>query len=126
MTLTPRTKASRSTTSRKRLHSRRGFILHVEALECRTVPTYFNPAQMRHAYGFDQIADDGAGQTIAIVDAYDNPKFVSSTDPGWTGSDLYHFDHNGYGGFTVADPPSFTKVNQSGGTSYPALNTGWA
>src|SRR5207244_2794009 len=37
-----------------------------------------------------------------------------------------HFDHNGYGGFTVADPPSFAKVDQNGGTGYPALDTGWA
>src|ERR1051326_7478754 len=31
------------------------------------------PAQIRRAYGFDQITNQGAGQTIAIVDAYDNP-----------------------------------------------------
>jgi subtilase family serine protease len=28
---------------------------------------------MRHAYGFDQISSTGAGQTIAIVDAYGSP-----------------------------------------------------
>jgi subtilase family serine protease len=31
------------------------------------------PAQARKAYGFDQIAGTGAGQTIAIVDAYGSP-----------------------------------------------------
>src|SRR5262245_8009067 len=38
------------------------------------------PAQVRHAYGFDRlsfdngtVAADGRGQTIAIVDAYDDP-----------------------------------------------------
>ncbi|MBL0385827.1 S53 family peptidase [Tumebacillus sp. ITR2] len=31
------------------------------------------PQQMRHAYGIDQLANDGSGQTIAIVDAYGSP-----------------------------------------------------
>jgi subtilase family serine protease len=33
----------------------------------------FSPAQIKKAYGFDRIANQGGGQTIAIVDAYDNP-----------------------------------------------------
>src|SRR5207249_4094592 len=41
-------------------------------------PVGLVPAQVRHAYGIDQIgfngvAGDGTGQTIAIVDAYDDP-----------------------------------------------------
>jgi subtilase family serine protease len=32
----------------------------------------FVPSQIRHAYGFDQVANQGAGQTIGIVDAYDD------------------------------------------------------
>ncbi|WP_395753282.1 choice-of-anchor D domain-containing protein [Prosthecobacter sp.] len=32
-----------------------------------------SPAQLRRAYGFDQITGDGSGQTIAIVDAYGSP-----------------------------------------------------
>jgi len=34
--------------------------------------TAFTPAQIRHAYGFDLITNQGAGQTIALVDAYDD------------------------------------------------------
>jgi subtilase family serine protease len=34
--------------------------------------TAFAPAQVRHAYGFDQVTNQGAGQTIGIVDAYDD------------------------------------------------------
>ena len=30
------------------------------------------PSQIRHAYGFDLIANQGAGQTIGVVDAYDD------------------------------------------------------
>ncbi|MFL5340798.1 MAG: hypothetical protein ACJ8F7_11670 [Gemmataceae bacterium] len=56
--------------------------LNLEVLEHRAVPAVLTPAQVRHAYGFDQISflvngqpikGDGAGQTIAIVDAYDDP-----------------------------------------------------
>jgi subtilase family serine protease len=35
------------------------------------------PAQVRRAYGFDQLANGGAGQIIAIVDAYDHPHIES-------------------------------------------------
>ena len=33
-------------------------------------PVAYSPWQIRHAYGFDQVANYGLGQTIAIVDAY--------------------------------------------------------
>ena len=41
------------------------------------------PAQVRHAYGFDQLSLNGAGQTIAIVDPYFDPHI---------GSDVQAFD----------------------------------
>src|SRR5271155_3726720 len=34
--------------------------------------TAFTPSQIRHAYGFDLVTNQGAGQTIALVDAYDD------------------------------------------------------
>jgi subtilase family serine protease len=37
----------------------------------------FQPAQIRHAYGFDLVSNQGAGQTIALVDAYDDPNAES-------------------------------------------------
>ena len=37
----------------------------------------FTPAQIRTAYGFDQVTDDGTGQTIAIVDAYNDPNIAN-------------------------------------------------
>src|SRR5262249_13296708 len=46
---------------------------------------------------------------------------VSSTASNFSTSDLHKFDV----AFGIADPPSFKKVNQSGGTTYPAGNTGW-
>ena len=40
-------------------------------------PVGLTPTQLRHAYGFDQISGNGAGQTIAIVDAFDQPNISS-------------------------------------------------
>ena len=86
-----------------------------------------SPAKVRSAYGIDQISfgsviGDGTGQTIAIIDAYDNPKFVSSTSSTFSSSDLAKFDAN----YVIPDPPSFIKVGQTGSqTSLPAGNTGW-
>jgi subtilase family serine protease len=41
---------------------------------------YYSPAQIRHAYGFDQLTADGTGQKIALVDAYGNPSIQSDLD----------------------------------------------
>src|SRR5204863_348021 len=38
------------------------------------------PAQVRHVYGFDQVSNLGEGQTIAIVDAYDDPNVFADAD----------------------------------------------
>src|ERR1017187_7868282 len=38
---------------------------------------YYTPAQIRHAYGFDLLSATGAGQTIAIVDAYGSSSIQS-------------------------------------------------
>src|SRR5713101_3237171 len=48
-------------------------------------PIGYSPAQIRHAYGFDQIMfgsvqGNGAGQTIAIVDAFDDPNIFKDLD----------------------------------------------
>jgi autotransporter-associated beta strand protein len=79
----------------------------------------FAPQQIRAAYGIDQIVGDGAGQTIALIDAYDNPKLVSSTAPGFATSDLALFDAY----YHLSDPPSFRKLDQNLGTSYPGTDS---
>lgn len=67
------------------------------------------PTQMRGAYGlpstsFGGTTGDGRGITIGIVDAYDDPNALT---------DLQNFDAY-YG---LANPPSFTKLNQNGAAS---------
>ncbi|MEX0677546.1 MAG: proprotein convertase P-domain-containing protein [Pirellulales bacterium] len=83
-------------------------------------PGGFTPAQLRHAYGFDQIffdggtlEGDGTGQTIAIVNAYHAPTAAA---------DLAAFDAY----FGLPAPASFVQVDQNGGTNYPGTNSGWA
>src|SRR6267154_935077 len=49
--------------------------LHVNVTPSTSV--YYSPAQIRHAYGFDQLAANGANQKIAIVDAYGNASIQS-------------------------------------------------
>ena len=51
----------------------------------------YSPTQVLSAYGINNLALDGSGQTIAIVDAYDNPDIFSAVDAfdnqfGLTGS----------------------------------------
>jgi len=95
------------------------------------------PAIMKQAYGVNQvtfsgsIVGDGTGQTIAIVDAYDDPNIVQ---------DLHTFDVQ-FGlpdlqtfvpqpGSNAPSTPFFTKINEQGGTSLPgpdpARGAGWA
>ncbi|MBV8609494.1 MAG: S53 family peptidase [Singulisphaera sp.] len=80
----------------------------VGPLQSSTPPTTaFTPAQIQKAYGIDSLVasgNAGQGQTVAIVDAFDNPNIAS---------DLHNFDVQ----FGPKDPPSFTKVNQDGNSS---------
>jgi hypothetical protein len=87
-------------------------------------PWGMSPQQIRTAYAFPDVASgagqaDGTGQTIAIVDAYDDPNLLDSSDADFSSSDLAQFDQqNG-----LPDPPSFTKVNEQGSsTSLPGID----
>jgi hypothetical protein len=78
----------------------------------------YTPAQIQQAYQFNQIlfdgiAGNGAGETIAIVDAYDDPNIQS---------DLNTFDSQ----FNLP-AITITKVNESGGTILPSTDPtgGW-
>jgi subtilase family serine protease len=82
-----------------------------------TSPTGLAPATIKSAYSFSTSSTAGAGKTIAIVDAYDDPTAES---------DLAVFSAQyGLPACTTANG-CFAKVNQTGGTSYPQKNAGWA
>jgi subtilase family serine protease len=79
-------------------------------------PTYgLFPAVVRHAYGFDLVANQGAGQTIGIVDAYDDPNVEG---------DLGVFNKQfGLPSCTTANG-CFRKVYAAG--QKPAANANWS
>jgi subtilase family serine protease len=71
----------------------------------------YTPAQIRAAYGFTGLSETGAGQTIAIVDAYGDSTLSA---------DLSAFDQE----FGLANP-KLSVVNETGGSALPANNSGW-
>ena len=82
----------------------------------------FQPSQITQAYNFKSltfsggsVAANGSGQTIAIVDAYNDPNITGVT------GDLAKFDAQ----WGLPAPPSFTKVMQVVGGRAPATNSGW-
>lgn len=79
------------------------------------VPSGYGPADLRSAYNLT--SQGSAAQTIAIVDAYDDPTAES---------DLATYRSTyGLPACTTANG-CFSKVNQTGGNKYPHRNTGWA
>ena len=80
-------------------------------------PTGLSPATIKSVYSFPTGNAAGAGKTIAIVDAYNDPTAES---------DLGVFSQAfGLPACTTANG-CFSKVNQTGGTSYPSTDAGWA
>ncbi len=91
-------------------------------------PSSLTPPEIQSYYGanqiyFGNIQGNGAGQTIAIVDAYDNPSLVASVNGVVTSGDLYAFDQQ----FGLNNNINFTKYSETGSTTtLPAANLGWA
>jgi hypothetical protein len=76
----------------------------------------YDPADLRSAYDLpSEFA--GSGQTVAIVDAYDDPDAESDL--------AVYRSRYGLPACTTANG-CFKKVNQTGGTKYPAAEAGWA
>ena len=77
------------------------------------VPNGIEPAQFQQAYNID--ISGGQGQTIALVDAYDNPNAAN---------DLAVY--RAQWGLPACGSGCFTKYNQEGQTSnYPSADQGW-
>lgn len=79
-------------------------------------PGGYNPTDLQSAYNLPS-STAGSGQTVAIVDAYDDPNAASDLS-------VYRSQF-GLSPCTTANG-CFKKVNQSGGTKYPRANGGWA
>ncbi|MDR3632309.1 MAG: S53 family peptidase [Isosphaeraceae bacterium] len=70
------------------------------------------PSQIKSAYNFSTSSTAGSGETIAIVDAYNDPNIAK---------DLAAFSTQF--GLPAAN---LSVVNENGGSSLPAANAGWA
>jgi subtilase family serine protease len=80
-------------------------------------PIGLSPATIKSVYAFSTSATAGAGKTIAIVDAYDDPTAESDLN-------VFSSQYN-LPACTTANG-CFKKVNQAGGASYPRKDAGWA
>ncbi|MFE9217491.1 putative Ig domain-containing protein [Streptomyces lavendulae] len=79
------------------------------------LPSGYGPTDLQSAYALP--ASTGAGATVAIIDAYDDPNAES---------DLATYrSQYGLPACTTANG-CFKKVDQSGGTNYPTADSGWA
>ncbi|MEV7071583.1 S53 family peptidase [Streptomyces sp. NPDC093990] len=82
-------------------------------------PTGYGPSDLRSAYGLTAAsANNGSGQTVAVVDAYDDPDAEA---------DLATYrSYYGLPACTTANG-CFKKVSQTGSTtSLPTADSGWA
>ncbi len=89
----------------------------------------YTPTQIRTAYGFDQVtftnllghavAATGAGETIAIVDAYNDPNILADANVFSRQFSLPQFN--------TAGGPTLTVTSQTGSaTALPLTDPGWA
>jgi subtilase family serine protease len=89
---------------------------HLASTLSPSAPAGLSPAKIKAAYSFPTDLTAGSGQTIAIVDAFNDPKAES---------DLAVFSAQfGLPACTTANG-CFSKMDQNGGTNYPANNSSW-
>ena len=79
-------------------------------------PIGLSPDRIKTAYSWPTNLTAGAGQTIAIVDAHDNPVIES---------DLAVFDHQYQLPECTTANGCFAKVDSGGGADYPTYTGGW-
>jgi hypothetical protein len=89
----------------------------------------FNPSQMRTAYGLNQVANQGQGMTVAIVDAFGDPNIT--TDLSIFSSQFGLPQMNGVGGnptFQILIPPGQVSNPPLPGNPWPgeiSLDVEW-
>ncbi|MEE4546012.1 putative Ig domain-containing protein [Streptomyces sp. V4-01] len=90
-------------------------VMHHLGITPNATPSGYGPTDLQSAYALPAAA--GAGATVAIVDAQDDPN--AEKDLG-----TYRTQY-GLPSCTTANG-CFKKVDQNGGTSYPTADSGWA
>jgi len=91
-------------------------IVSPAAISPNATPSGLGPSSLQAAYALPS-STAGSARTVAIVDAYDDP--TAEADLGVYRSQF------GLSACTTANG-CFKKINQTGGTTYPAVDGGWA
>jgi hypothetical protein len=95
----------------------RGSHVALAAIAAAGAPQPGTPAYLQQAYDLSFLSESaGTAETVAIVDAFDDPNAESDLD-------VYRAEF-GLPSCTSANG-CFTKVDQNGGMNYPAVDTGW-
>ncbi|WP_329173408.1 putative Ig domain-containing protein [Streptomyces sp. NBC_01477] len=89
-------------------------VVHHLGISPNATPSGYGPTDLQSAYA---LPSAGAGATVAIVDAQDDPS--AEADLG-----TYRSQY-GLPACTTSNG-CFKKVSQTGGTSYPSADSGWA
>lgn len=91
-------------------------------------PVSYSATQLQHAYGLTTAsASDGAGTTVAIVDAYDDPTALADLGVYRSTEGLGTIVQCTPGALATSTTPCFAKVDESGAqSSYPSPSTSWA
>ena len=87
-----------------------GYDVNGSPMVTSTTPTGYSPATIKKYLG---LSGTGSGQTIAIVDAYNDPTISS---------DLSTFDSK----FALPAPASFKTVSETGTSTLPATDANWS
>lgn len=87
------------------------------------VPAGYSPSQFLSAYSL--AGKTLTNQTIAIVDAYDQPNILSDLNTYSKQFGIQQMNNCAVTNGNV-NAPCFQKVNQNGGNFYPGVNSGWA
>jgi subtilase family serine protease len=91
-------------------------------------PAGYHPSDLQSAYSLSS-SPGGSGQTVAIVDAYNDPNAAKDLASYRSAFGLPAVSTCSVSTGKVVSPvgPCFVKVNQSGGTgSFPRNNAGWS
>ena len=91
-------------------------------------PVSYDASQLQSAYGLASASSsDGAGKTVAIVDAYDDPNAFADLSVYRSTEGLSPISQCAPSALATATTPCFAKVNESGAqSSYPSASTSWA
>lgn len=94
--------------------------IHIRGSATSTYQNGYAPSQVKTAYGVNQLSYTGAGETIAIVDAYGSPSIQN---------DLAAFDKQfglSAANLTIAYPDGAPKRSNSGWALETSLDVEWA